>query len=57
MLVFKAGISQNVYQIIIQAVLEISHLPACPSQVEFAGDKLRVSDGCPVDFQKIILHI
>ena len=32
----------------------------CPSQVGFAGGKLKVSDGCPLDnlkFQKIILFI
>ena len=33
-------------------------LPTCPSRVEFAGGKLKVSEGCPPDnmkFQKIIL--
>ena len=32
-------------------------LPTCPSQVEFAGGKLKVSGGCPLDnlkFQKIL---
>ena len=24
-------------------------LPTCPSQVEFAGGKLKVSEGCPLD--------
>ena len=33
-------------------------LPTFPSQVEFAGGKLKVSEGCPLDnlkFHKIIL--
>ena len=29
------------------------HLPTCPPRVEFAGGKLSVSEGCPLDNLKL----
>ena len=38
------------------AVLEIrvKQLPTCPPRVEFAGGKLSVSEGCPLDNLKLV---
>ena len=50
-------ISVNNFSVTVNSVRN-KQLPTCPSRVEFAGGKLKVTEGCPLDnlkFQKIIL--